>query len=239
MPTPILAVRQSLFKEVAEIVSRRITSGEFPKNAYLPPERELCKAFGVSRTVVREAIKSLESYGLVQVERGKGVLVIDGQEKHLSRSIKRLVEQKGYMVQHLMEFRHILEVAIAGLAADRRTQANLAAMKRWLKIMQEKPGEPAGYVDADVEFHNELVRASQNPTLLILLEPISDLLRDSRIASYSGIRRVSLRTKQHEEILRMIEERNAEGARLAMAKHLSDTVSDLAERSQKRASSPA
>src|SRR5271157_5384684 len=105
MPNPILPTRPSLYKEVAEIVSKRITSGVFPLNTYLPPERELCKAFGVSRTVVREAIKSLESFGLVQVKRGKGVLVIDGQEKYLSRSFRRLVEQRGYMAQHLMEFR--------------------------------------------------------------------------------------------------------------------------------------
>jgi DNA-binding FadR family transcriptional regulator len=239
MPTQILPARRSLSKEVVEIVSRKIISGEFPKHTYLPPERELCRTVGVSRTVVREAIKSLESCGLLQVERGKGVLVIDGQEQHLSLSIKRLVEQRGHMVQHLMEFRHIMEVAVAGLAADRRTPANLAAMKRWLEIMREKPGEPAGYVDADVEFHNEIARATQNPTLMVLLEPISDLLRDSRIASFSGIRGVRLRTEQHEEILRMIEHQNAEGARLAMARHLNDTVSDLTQRLHKRASPPA
>ena len=55
--------------------------------------------------------------------------------------------------------------------------------------MHRKPGEPFGYVDADVEFHNEIVRASQNPTLSVLLEAVSDLLRDSRIAFFSGAKR--------------------------------------------------
>ena len=237
MPIRTLPARQSLSKQVAEIISRKITSGEFSKNTYLPPERELGKAIGVSRTVIREAIKSLESCAMVQVERGKGVLVIDAQEQHLSQSIKRLLKNRGHVVQHLMEFRYILEVAVAGLAADRRTQANLTAMKRWLQIMRENPGEPTGYVDADVEFHNEIMRASQNPTLLLLLEPVSDLLRDSRIASFSGADDVRLRAvEKHEEILRLIEKRNAEGARLAMAKHLSNTAYDLAERLHIRAS---
>jgi DNA-binding FadR family transcriptional regulator len=238
MNIPILLARKSLFREVAEIVSREIASGKFPKNSYLPPERELCKTFGVSRTVIREATQLLESHGLVQVERGKGIQVVDSQEKHLSRSIKRLVKQRGYIVEHLMEFRHILEVAVAGLAADRRTPTNIATMKRWLAVMHDKPGEPEGYVDADVEFHNEIVRATQNPTILLLLEPISDLLRESRIASFSGVTKVSIRTKQHEEILSMIEQGNAEGARLVMDKHLSDTMGDLTRRSSKRASLP-
>ncbi len=232
MPIPMLPTRSSLYKEVVNIISKRIASGEFPKNTFLPPERELCKAFGVSRTVVREAVKSLESDGWVNVKRGKGALVVDGHEKQLSRSFKRLVERRGFMAQHLMEVRRIVEVAMAGLAAERRTPANIAAMKRSLEIMRERPGDPAGYADADVEFHNEVARATQNPTLVILLEPIAHLLLDSRIISFSGIEGVGLRTKQHEEILRLIEEENAEGARQAMARHLSDTLSDLKERSK-------
>jgi GntR family transcriptional repressor for pyruvate dehydrogenase complex len=234
MATQIILARPPLHKEVADILTKRIAAGELPKNSYLPPERELCKNFGVSRTVIREAIKLLESHGMVQVKRGDGTVVTDAQEKHISSSLKGLIERKGHLLEQLMEIRSILEVAVVGLAAERRTTADIAAMKRSLQLMKDNPGESVGYVDADVQFHYNIARAAHNPLVMVLIEPVSDLLRSSREKSFSGVNRVTLRTKQHEGILRMIEERNAEGARFAMASHLRDTMDDLVEHSNTR-----
>ncbi len=220
--------RQPLHKKVVEILSEKIFSGEFPVNSYLPPEWELAQSLGVSRTVIREAIKLMESRGLVRIERGVGTVVAEAGHDRVSDSLKVLLRRKGHMVKHLIEVRALLEVGMVGLAARRRTRDNLAAMKRYLEIMREKPGEPEGYVDADVEFHAEIARATQNPALLLLLAPLSDMLRESRVATFSGSRMVRLRTRQHEEICRMIELQDEEGARIVMSRHLGDTAKDLA-----------
>ena len=112
-------------------------------------------------------------------------------------------------------------------AAERRTEANLKNMERFLEQMCENPDEPQGYVSADLEFHMEIARATQNPVLLILLEPLSDLSLESRQTSYLGPKMVKLRAQQHEEILRCIRRRDGEGAQAAMSKHLADTECDL------------
>jgi GntR family transcriptional regulator, transcriptional repressor for pyruvate dehydrogenase complex len=227
-----MAVRLSrppLHKEVAEIISEKIIAGKFPANTYLPPERELCQSLGVSRTVVREAIKVLESRGLIQIKRGYGTLVTEPQHDHVTRSLALLLRRNGYVVNQLTEVRVLLEMGMAGLAAQRRTPENLSAMQRYLQTMKDKPGHPEGYVDADLAFHHEIARATQNPIFLILLEPFSDLLRQSRIASFRGAKVALRRSKEHERIFQMIKRQNVEGARSGMSKHLRATRADYDE----------
>ncbi len=226
--------RPPLHKEVARILSEKIISGEFPEQLLLPPERELCATMGVSRTVVREAIKFLESRGLVRIERGRGMLVQEAQSAPVSENLKLLLRRRGHVLEDLLEVRSMLEVGIAGLAARRRTDANLSAMAASLAVMQARSGEPEGYVDADVEFHAELARAAQNPVVTVLLEPLTDLLKESRVKSFAGPRTVKLRVRQHEEVFERVKARDSDGAQEAMRKHLSDTEKDLAKQSRAR-----
>jgi GntR family transcriptional repressor for pyruvate dehydrogenase complex len=130
-------------------------------------------------------------------------------------------------IQDLLELRKVLELYMVERAARRRTAANLQAMEGFLDKMEQMPGLPEGYVSADVEFHMEIARATQNPVLLSLLEPVSELLRESRVSSFSGVRMVKLRIAQHREIFDCMRRKDANGAREAMAKHLAGTERDL------------
>lgn len=226
--------RPPLHREVAEILGEKIISGEFPEKSMLPPERELCAAMGVSRTVIREAIKFLESRGMVRIERGRGMLVEEAQSAPVSENLKLLMRRRGHVLQDLIEIRKMLETGIARLAAARRTAANLSAMQAALAVMRQHPDEPEGYVDADVGFHAEIARATQNPVVTVLLEPLTDLLRESRVKSFSGPRAVRLRLRQHKEILDRIQAKDPAGAEEAMRKHLSATGRDLAKHAKAR-----
>ncbi len=230
MRTPLrtLRPRPPLHKEVADIISEKIIEGHYPPNSFLPPERELCESLGVSRTVIREAMKLLESTGFVAIRRGLGTTVLEARNETVSQPLKILLRRKTQLVRHLLEFRKILEVAMAGLAAQRRTEENLEAMEQFLKVMREKPGTPAGYIDADIGFHAEIARATQNPTFSIILGPLAELLRESRVATFSGPQVVEVRRKQHEEVMEFIRRGDAEGARKSMNRHLTDTEQDLA-----------
>jgi GntR family transcriptional repressor for pyruvate dehydrogenase complex len=224
---PLPRSNEPLSRQVADVLAERIISGGFPENTSLPPERELCESLGVSRTVVREAAKLLESRGLVNVERGRGTIVREARQGPVVDSLRLLLRRQEYLFGHLLEVRQTLEAEIACLAAKRRTAANLRAIRRVLEVTREKPGEPEGYMDADVEFHAEIARAAQNPVFLILLEPLSELLRGSRVATFSGPEIVQLRAAQHEEIYDCIRRNDGEGARNAMRRHLGDAQNDL------------
>jgi GntR family transcriptional regulator, transcriptional repressor for pyruvate dehydrogenase complex len=135
---------------------------------------------GVSRTVVGEAIKRLESGGLVHIRRGIGTKVLEARHESISGPLKIFLRRENKSVQDLLEVRKILEVGIAGLAAERRTAENLRQMEHAIRIMSERPDQPAGYVDADIHFHAEVVRATQNVPFSILFDPLRELLRESR-----------------------------------------------------------
>lgn len=222
--------RKALTHQVADVLAERILSGELAEGSLLPSERQLGEMLEVSRTVVREGIKALESRGLVRIEHGRGTVVQEPQYGPLADALKALVRRRGHLIEDLLELRKVLEVYMVMRAAERRTDTNLKAMERFLQIMRETPNEPEGYISADLEFHMEIARATQNPVLLVLLEPVSDLSRESRRTSFLGPKMVKLRAKQHEEILECIRRSDVEGAREAMSRHLVDTEGDLKKR---------
>ncbi len=224
--------RRALHKDVAEVISEKIVAGEWPPHTVLPTEAELGEEMGVSRTVIREAIKVLENSGLIRVDHGFGTVVLEAHHESVSRPLKLLLRRKAGELKHLMEVRKIIEVAVAGLAALRRSPENLGAMERALQIMRAQPGDSEQHVNADVEFHAEIARATKNPMVLVILEPLRELLRQSRMVSFSGPALLPLRIKQHETIYEFIRRGDAPGAQMAMTEHLSDTEKDLSNAAQ-------
>jgi GntR family transcriptional repressor for pyruvate dehydrogenase complex len=231
---PLPANRRPLHHDIAQKISDKIVSGDFEEASLLPPERALCAAFGVSRTVIREAIKSLEIRGLVRIEHGRGTIVEPASNLQVRDSLKLLMLRKQHSIEQLLEIRGILELAMARLAAARRTQDDLQRMQAALDVMRQKPRAPEGYVDADVEFHTQIARAAHNPVLLLILAPIADLMRESRIQTYAGTRKVKRTIAWHERILRRIEARDGDGATEAMQHHLAVVAKDLAARTKRR-----
>lgn len=228
-------MRVALHKDIAAKLTGRIVSGEYPEKSLLPPERNLCEMFGVSRTVVREAVKLLESRGLASIEQGRGTVVRRPGHEQVADSLRLILQRDNHPIRQLLEVRNILETGMCALAAERRTEEDLGAMQSCLAIMRAKPGEPEGYVDADLEFHAAIARAAKNPVFLAILEPLAQLLRESRLATFSGPRVVRLRTAQHERIFERIREGDREGARAEMFAHLTDTRKDLERRKARMA----
>jgi GntR family transcriptional repressor for pyruvate dehydrogenase complex len=232
-------MRRALTVQVADVLAEKIVSGEFPEETLMPSERQLCDGLQVSRTVIREAIKALESRGLVRIERGRGTIVQEPQFGPLTDALKLLIRRREHLMDDLLEIRQILEVHMAKRAAERRTEANIKNMERFLEEMRESPDKPEGYASADLAFHMEIARATQNPVLLVLLEPVSDLLLESRQTSYLGPKVVKLRAQQHEEVLTCIRHRDGAVAQAAMSRHLEDTACDLHRRLTSSSSDPS
>jgi DNA-binding FadR family transcriptional regulator len=127
----------------------------------------------------------------------------------------------------LLEMREILEVEVAGLAAERVGSEDVAAMHLQLDRMRESIERPEGYVDADVEFHALLARGARNEVLLTMLEPVVELLRASRRVSADRPGNALRALGEHEQILRRVEARDAASAREEMRAHLANTAEDI------------
>jgi GntR family transcriptional repressor for pyruvate dehydrogenase complex len=204
------------------IVSRSLDPGE-----RLPPERELVLRLGVSRTVVREALNLLEARGILSIEHGRGAVVSGDGGGAVRDTLGLLLRVRPGSLWELLEMRRILEVEVAGFAAERAGSGDVAGMRAQLDRMRASIDVPEGYVDADVEFHSLLARGARNGVLLTMLAPIVELSRASREVSTSRPGSVRRALREHERILRCVEAGDAEAARQEMRDHLASTAEDI------------
>ena len=204
-----------------------ISSGEYQPGDRLPPERILVEQIGVSRTVVREALNLLETRGLIRIEHGRGAVVSANGAHALHKNLGFLLRMQPGTLWELMEMRKALEVEVAGLAAERSTTDDIAVMRDVLDRMRENINAPKGYVDADVEFHNLLARSARNRVFLMMMEPIVDLLLASRRLTGSKEANAKRALRAHEAILKKVEAKDVEGARMEMRKHMMTTEHDM------------
>jgi GntR family transcriptional repressor for pyruvate dehydrogenase complex len=228
MPTPPLQPPQRaerLSDQVAAQLQALVTSNTVRPGEKLPSERELCELLGVSRTVVREAVRSLVVKGLLEVRRGGGTVVRAPDPVLVSEMMTMMLRTGGGDVSftHVQEVRRLLEVEIAGLAAERRTDSDLAQMDSQLRLMVEHTADPERWAEADVAFHAAIADATHNPLYPVLLSSIADMLVEVR---RTGIRLPETPTKaymHHQRIFAHVNAGDRLGARKAMQDHLRES----------------
>jgi DNA-binding FadR family transcriptional regulator len=219
---------RTLALELVERFSDRIRAGQLQPGAKLPTEAAIMEEFEVSRTVVREAISKLQAAGLVETRHGIGTFVIGPGD---SPSFKITPEQFGTLqdVIAVLELRIGLETEAAGLAAQRRTVANHAALRKALDAVIAAVEAGQDSVAADFQFHLEIARATQNSHFTELMATLgSQIIPRARLepsADMSAERLAYMRrvNAEHESILDAIASQDAESARAAMRTHLSNS----------------
>lgn len=203
-----------------------IEAGEFAVGARLPSEADLARSFAVSRSVIREALHSLNALGLTRSYTGKGTFV-DAQYVP-----SQLLTGK-YLPRDLDEVRHTLEVPVARLAAERRSVTDLRTLRRLLDKFRttEDPEERVG-IDAD--FHVAIAGATGNPLFPRLVAELRTVLQDQAlaVAVYPG--RAAQAADEHQAIFEAIEARRGADAADAMLRHLEAVVQVGASRASSR-----
>jgi GntR family transcriptional repressor for pyruvate dehydrogenase complex len=188
----------------------------------MPSERQLAEAFGVGRSTVREAIAALTLIGLIEVRHGDGTYLKRPDSPLLPQVVEWGLLLGEPRTIDLVEARQLIEIDIAGLAALRRTDADLEDLARILNRMEWETragAESADFVDADVQFHLRLAEAAGNTALRDVLTSIQALLRAwiGRVIA-EGQRDVSY--AEHVPILDAVRARNTHAAEAAMEAHM-------------------
>ena len=216
-----------LYEQIVQQVEDSILKGVLKPGNQLPPERELAQQFGVSRTAVREAVKALREKGLVEAYPGRGTFVTEGTTQAVRQSLDRMIkigQPEGS--SFLAEVRSILEPEIAALAATRADEEDLTTMREAAEVMDNAMRDPDAYIEADLDFHLALAEAADNPIILSLIDSIVGLLREQRMRIFQVDGGPERGQYHHKQILRAIEERDANGAREAMKAHLEQVKED-------------
>jgi GntR family transcriptional repressor for pyruvate dehydrogenase complex len=223
MYQPIQSER--LYERIVDQIERRIVAGDLKVGDQLPTERELAEQFTVSRTAVREAVKSLQEKGLVEIRLGRGTFVTKGASGAVRHSIGLLLKVENDFAS-LAEVREILEPEIAALAATRITEENIAAMTEAVEIMETALENAEVFVEADLDFHLALAEATQNPLIPSLMDSIIDLLREQRKRTGSVKGGLARGQYHHKIILDTVVRRDSQAARQAMQNHLQQVRED-------------
>nr|WP_272954535.1 FadR/GntR family transcriptional regulator [Kribbella sandramycini] len=206
-------------ESIARRLQNDIRSGALPVGAKLPSERELAAQFGASRNVLREVLRRLEAQHLIEVAPGRGSFVID-QSAADARSYDALYRAARPTVRQLIEARIPLEVELAGLAAERATDAQLAEL-RAINDAMIAATDPIIKARADLEFHDKIAQAAANPVLWTMLSSISGMMFEMMLRSNSDPSIARPGVPHHPEILTALETRDAPQARHHMREHLS------------------
>lgn len=193
----------------------------------LPSERELSDQFGVSRTVVREAIRTLAAKGVLEVRTGHGVRIVAVPAGTVSESLRLFIRSATLDYPRLAEVRATLEIEIAGLAAQRVTEEGVELLRANVSAMEAAVGDVDRMSQLDLDFHRAIAVSTQNDLFLLLLDSIGEGLLEIRRRLFADSpkgEQMHTAVRAHREILAGIAARDVEEARRAMRAHLSQVA---------------
>ncbi len=219
---------RGLVMEIVGSLGDSIRAGQIQPGDKLPTEAEIMVRFDVSRTVVREALSKLQASGLVETRHGIGTFV---SQRDLSGNFKIAVQDFATVadVIAVLELRISLETEAAGLAAQRRTTANLEAMRAALAAFQTSIEQDSDAVPPDFQFHMEVARATGNQHFADLMTYLGAMIiprtrvntpQNAPEGRLNYLQRVN---GEHESIFVAIRDQDAEAARAAMRTHLGNS----------------
>jgi len=209
-------VYQAVTKQLEQRISKELKPGDL-----LPPERELVRTLGVSRSSVREAIRSLELMGLLDPRQGVGTVVCSPPVTPADSLANALLEKRK-AVAELLDVRLMIEPPLAARAALHRSQDDLAEMEEILARQEAKVGRDELGIEEDSEFHYSIALASNNSAILKVVDVLMDLLRGTRERALQVEGRQEKSLAGHRCILAALKRGDAAAAEAAMRRHLQE-----------------
>jgi GntR family transcriptional regulator, transcriptional repressor for pyruvate dehydrogenase complex len=231
---PFSRPREPVSNEVAQVLLSHLVSGEYQPGQRLPPERALADALGVGRSLIREALKALTLLGLIEVRPGDGTYLRRRPSNLLPASFEWGLLLGENQLEDVMEARRELEVVLAGLAAQRRDDTDVAELLELLDKMRDATNAE-DFVAADVAFHLRVAHAAKNSVLQSMLSGTQSLLHAwiSRVIAAADETTPSY--QEHVPVFEAIKAGDEAAARQAIRRHLelagarlNDTLADYA-----------
>jgi GntR family transcriptional repressor for pyruvate dehydrogenase complex len=233
--TPIKKTR--LAEEVADRIRVLMLDGTFPRGEPLPSERHLAERFGVSRGSIRDALRTLETIGLLETRHGQGTFPHELSVDRLVAPLASVMAYRPDLQDELLDVRRMFEPAVARVAAQRATEEDLADLQRILDAQRQKLNAGKSAIVEDTAFHAILARSTRNRVVMSIMATLNNLLVESRTQSLEQKGRPARSIEGHEAVVAALRRRDAEGASQAMYNHI-DQIANLQLHAQKDPNSP-
>jgi DNA-binding FadR family transcriptional regulator len=217
-------VRKKLSDEVFARLRHMIETGELKAGDEMPSERELMERYGVGRPAIREAMQALAGKGLVEISQGERAKVLRITAETIIRQVdlpaKMMLSGSSDTLEHLKSARIFFERGMIREAATRATAEQIAELRALLEKQKQSLGDADAFIDADMEFHQCIARISGNPIFAAVSGAMLGWLKSYHTEMLIWTGRENFTLAEHEEIIRAIENGNADLAEKAMIKHL-------------------
>lgn len=214
--------KESRFNYAVRRIEAMIREGGFTPGDKLPPAREMCEDLDVSRTVLREALRVVESQGLISIQAGKGVYINELDLNGLDDRVDALVASGKVEIEDLIQARHFLEPGIAHIAAIRATDSSIQNLEECLKGMINNLEVGDAFMQADQNFHLLLARATNNPILYMMAKTLTECLTVFRKTIYEVEGAPAKAVQRHQDILNAVKGHDSRMAYQAMEDHIID-----------------
>jgi GntR family transcriptional regulator, transcriptional repressor for pyruvate dehydrogenase complex len=230
-----------LAEAIADRIRELILDGTLPANKPLPGERQLAARFGVSRGSVRDALRVLETIGLIETRHGQGTFPHELDVDRLVAPLASVLTYRSDLREELVDVRRMFEPAVARVAAARHTDDDLVDLQRIVDLQRRKLKSGGSAIVEDTAFHAALARATQNSVVIRIMATLNDLLIESRKLTLKQKGRPERSIQGHEAVVAALRRRDADAASLAMLMHI-EQIAELMRhavepRSAKRRSS--
>ncbi len=215
---------KNLSSQIVEQLMDAINKGVFGAGNYLPSESKLVEIFGVSRGVIREALLMLSAKGVIEIQKGKGALLLKPSIDNIFDSFSSLVNYRcgNEGLRYTQEIRMVIEPQIAALSAEKRSDEDISKLENAINKMKNVGHDNTLLSLHDIEFHKNIWYSCGNPMFSIILEPIFHFLTTYHKNIYvnTSVSQIDGTFNEHENILNAIKDRDGEAASRFMKHHL-------------------
>lgn len=222
MPPVNLKRQPSLSQQVVDDLRQRILNAGLRPGASLPSERALCEHYGVSRTVIREAVKILEAKHLLKAVPGSGIIVAEPDLTDVADTVQLFMRQGSSLrYDKLHEVRIFLETAVAGQSAERATDESIAELYRLCDDIEDARGDLIRASTIDFDFHRKIAEATGNEFFVMMFDVLGNGLMEIRVATFAmDSERFDIVAKAHRKIVDGMRAKDPDLAIDAMREHL-------------------
>lgn len=221
--------RSSLYDDIADELERLIHAQKLQVGHKLPSEQELARKFGVSRNILREALKTLKARGLVSVRNGAGTFVARPKPETLISAFDRFVRLTDVTTRHLFELRCAIEVTACGLAAERAEPAHIEKLDAIIVNMRAHQADVRRWTQEELTFHFTIADATGNPLFPCFIEALATGLAELFATGFFKPGGHKYGLEGHAAILSAIKARAKGKAERAMLAHLNASRKHLLE----------
>ena len=216
--------RKHLYDEVATEIEKMVLNETLKVGDKLPPEKNLAENFGVSRNILREALKTLKERGLIEVKTGDGVYIAKPSTDVFRDIVNRLIVLGDISMMDLFEFRLAIEVKACGLAAENISEEEIKKLQGIIDLMRMEIDDLEKWAEAELQFHLSIAQASRNKLFYSFISPISNLLFDLFIKGRQNPDAKIEGLEGHVSIVKSLKTKDKKIAEEAMKKHLEHSM---------------